>query len=38
MNVTDKKYFEALHIDRAESANMLDKPSMRGIKNSVVEK
>ena len=38
MNVTDKKYFEALHIDRAESANMLEKPSMRGIKNSVVEK
>ena len=38
MNVTDEKYFEALHIDRAESANMLEKPSMRGIKNSVVEK
>ena len=38
MNAIDLKYFEALHIDRAESANMLEKPSMRGIKNSVVEK
>lgn len=38
MNAIDKKYFEALHIDRAESADMLEKPSMRGIKNSVVEK
>ena len=38
MNAIDLKYFEALHIDRAESADMLEKPSMRGIKNSVVEK
>jgi len=38
MNAIDKKHFEALHTDRAESANMLEKPSMRGIKNSVVEK
>lgn len=38
MNVIDKEYFEALHNDRAESADMLEKPSMRGIKNSVVEK
>lgn len=38
MNAIDLKYFEALHNDRAESADMLEKPSMRGIKNSVVEK
>ncbi len=38
MNTLDRKYFELLHMDRAESANMLEKPSMRGIKNSVVEK
>lgn len=38
MNAVDKAYFEALHKDRAESADMLEKPSMRGIKNSVVEK
>ena len=31
-------YFTELTKDRAESANMLEKPSMRGIKNSVVEK
>ena len=38
MNELQKKYFEALSGDRAESADMLEKPSMRGIKNSVVEK
>ncbi len=38
MNEIDKIYFEALHNDRSESADMLEKPSMRGIKNSVVEK
>ena len=38
MNAIDRKHFEALHADRAESADMLEKPSMRGIKNSVVEK
>lgn len=38
MNGIYKKYFDALHIDRAESADMLEKPSMRGIKSSVVEK
>lgn len=31
-------YFKALVKDREESAKMLEKPSMRGIKNSVVEK
>ena len=38
MTSQDKIFFEALHADRTESANMLEKPSMRGIKNSVVEK
>ena len=38
MNANERVYFEALHKDRAESADMLEKPSMRGIKNSVVEK
>ena len=38
MNNMEKKYFQALSLDRAESADMLEKPSMRGIKNSVVEK
>lgn len=31
-------WFEKLAKDREESATMLEKPSMRGIKNSVVEK
>ena len=38
MQELEKKYFDILHNDRAESASMLEKPSMRGIKNSVVEK
>lgn len=38
MNKREKVYFLALSQDRAESADMLEKPSMRGIKNSVVEK
>lgn len=38
MNEKDKKYFEALHRDRADSAKTLEKPSMRGIKKEVVEK
>ena len=38
MNRQDEIYFEALSKDREESADMLEKPSMRGIKNSVVEK
>lgn len=38
MNAQEKQYFESLHKDRSESADMLEKPSMRGIKNSVVEK
>src|SRR5690554_261561 len=31
-------WFDKLAKDREESATMLEKPSMRGIKNSVVEK
>lgn len=38
MKKQEKVYFSALSKDRAESADMLEKPSMRGIKNSVVEK
>jgi len=38
MTNQDKQYLEELFRDRSESANMLEKPSMRGIKNSVVEK
>ena len=38
MNEQELKYFSALSKDRAESADMLEKPSMRGIKRSVVEK
>ena len=38
MNSQERMFFQALTRDRAESADMLEKPSMRGIKNSVVEK
>jgi len=38
MNKLERKYFEELFEDRSESADMLEKPSMRGIKNSVIEK
>lgn len=38
MNDQDRIYFTGLSEDRTESANMLEKPSMRGIKKSVVEK
>lgn len=38
MTRQEEIYFSALSKDRAESADMLEKPSMRGIKNSVVEK
>lgn len=31
-------YFKALVQDRRESADMLEKPSMKGIKSSVVDK
>lgn len=38
MNEQEKLFFSALHKDRSENADTLEKPSMRGIKNSVVEK
>lgn len=38
MNRQEEIFFTALSKDRADSADMLEKPSMRGIKNSVVEK
>ena len=38
MNSQERAYFAELSKDRAESADMLEKPSMRGIKKSVVEK
>lgn len=38
MNKQETIFFKALSQDRSESADMLEKPSMRGIKNSVVEK
>ena len=34
----DKQWFEALTKDRAESANTLEKPSMKGVQRSVVDK
>lgn len=38
MTEQEKQFFAALTADRAESADTLEKPSMRGIKKSVVEK
>lgn len=38
MNKQEEAYFSALSKDRIENADMLEKPSMRGVKNSVVEK
>ncbi|MGI6336698.1 MAG: AAA domain-containing protein [Eubacteriales bacterium] len=38
MNSQERAYFAGLSKDRAESADMLEKPSMRGIKKSVVDK
>ena len=38
MNKQEEMYFQVLSKDRAESADTLEKPSMRGIKKSVVEK
>lgn len=38
MNRQEELFFTALSKDRADSADMLEKPSMRGIKNSVIEK
>lgn len=38
MTEEQKKWFDRLAKDREDSAKTLEKPSMRGIKNSVVEK
>lgn len=38
MNAVDKEYFEALHNNRAEIADILERPAVQGIKDSVVEK
>jgi len=38
MTDQQKQWFDALTQDRADSANMLEKPSMRGIQRSVVDK
>ena len=38
MNRQEELFFLKLTKDRAESADTLEKPSMRGVKNSVVEK
>jgi hypothetical protein len=38
MTEQEKEYFEKLVRDREDSAQTLEKPSMRGVKNSVVEK
>lgn len=38
MNSQEKAYFASLSKDRAEIANVLDRPAVRGYKDSVVEK
>ncbi|XZE17962.1 DEAD/DEAH box helicase [Pirellulaceae bacterium SH449] len=38
MTEQNKTWFESLTIDRSESAGMLEKPSMRGVQRSVVDK
>ncbi len=38
MTATKKQWFDALTQDRSESASMLEKPSMRGVQRSVVDK
>ena len=38
MTEQEKRYFEKLTEDRSDSAKTLEKPSMRGVKRSVVEK
>lgn len=38
MTNSEKQFLAALSKDRAENATMLEKPSMRGVKNSIVEK
>ncbi len=38
MTEQEQQWFVALTMDRTESANMLEKPSMRGVQRSVVDK
>jgi len=38
MNHIEKQYFDALVTDRTQNANVMDKPSMRGLRQSVSEK
>lgn len=38
MNTIEKKYFELLHKDRSDSADVFEKPANRGLWRSVVEK
>ncbi len=38
MTEQEKEWFDALTLDRSESAHMLEKPSMRGVQRSVVDK
>ena len=38
MTTQEQSFFNKLTEDRKASADMLEKPSMRGIKRSVVEK
>jgi hypothetical protein len=38
MTEQEKKWFDALTKDRMESAYTLEKPSMRGVQRSVVDK
>ncbi len=38
MNEQEKLWFDALTKDRTENANILEKPSMRGVQRSVVDK
>ena len=38
MTEQEKQWFDALTQDRSESAHMLEKPSMRGVQRSVVDK
>lgn len=38
MTEQEKQWFAALTTDRMESADTLEKPSMRGVQRSVVDK
>ena len=38
MNDEQKQFFEALKKDREDSARTLAKPSMKGVRDSVVDK